>query len=117
MTALRKDLTATLLTALAVLVFAATHEAWSIWLVGDSHRLAAGAILMLGIGTCAQGEARKPGSARLLAALGVTALVLGAIAIATGSLTLLSLLVADIVLLWALTTTRHLFHVHYPLTG
>ena len=34
--------------ALSVLVFAATHEGWNVWLIGDSHRWAAGAILVLG---------------------------------------------------------------------
>jgi hypothetical protein len=49
--------------------------------------------------------------------LGVLALVLAGVALATGSLTALSLLVADIVALWALSTTRHVLDVgHKPLT-
>jgi hypothetical protein len=33
-----------------VLVFLATHEGWNVWLIGDSHRWAAGVISVLGIG-------------------------------------------------------------------
>ena len=45
MTLTRKDLGASLLTALSVGVFAATHEGWNVWLVGDSRRWAAGVIV------------------------------------------------------------------------
>jgi hypothetical protein len=109
----RKDALASGLTALVVLAFFATHEGWNVPLVGDSYRWAAVAVLLLGALTCAQGQAgdemktRMSDVVRLLAALGITALVLGVIAILTGSLTALSLLVADIVLLWAVSTARH----------
>jgi hypothetical protein len=103
----RKDLTATLLTTLVVLVFAATHEGWNIWLVGDSHRWAAGAIFLLGAMTCGLGSPSKGRTTTFLAALGIAALVLAVVAIATGSLTPLSLLVVDIVALWAVSTFRH----------
>jgi hypothetical protein len=43
----------------------------------------------------------------VLATLGIAALVLAMLAIATGSLTPLSLLVVDIVVLWAVSTFRH----------
>jgi len=69
MTLTRKDAAAAALTALAVLAFLATHEGWGVPLVGDSHRWAAGAILLLGSMTCG----------------------LGVLALATGSLTPLSL--------------------------
>jgi hypothetical protein len=39
--------------------------------------------------------------------LGGAAFVLGALALITGSLTPLSLLVVDIVLMWAIATLRH----------
>jgi hypothetical protein len=39
--------------------------------------------------------------------LGGAAFVFGVLALVTGSLTALSLLVADMVLMWALTTLRH----------
>jgi hypothetical protein len=111
----RKDVTATVLTILAVLVFLATHEGWAVWLIGDSHRWAAGAILLLGVGTCAQGSPTRDRLTKYLATLGIAAAVLGVLALATGSLTPLSLLVVDIVVLWALSTARHAFHVpHAP---
>src|SRR5437763_217104 len=80
MTLNRKDVAATALTALVVLVFFTTHEGWSVWLIGGSHRWAAGAI------------------------------VLAVLALVTGSLTPLSFLVVDIVLLWAVSTARHVGH-------
>jgi hypothetical protein len=107
MTLTSKDLGATLLTAAAVLVFFATHEGWNVWLVGDSHRWAAGAVLALGMMTCGLGSPSKDAFSKVLAVLGASALVLAILAIATGSLTPLSLLVADIVTLWALSTYRH----------
>jgi hypothetical protein len=105
----RKDVVATVLTALVVVVFAATHEGWGVPLIGDGHRWAAGAIMLLGIGTCAQGTMTRGFATRLLALLGIAALVLGVLAIATGSLTALSLLVLDIVALWAASTLRHIW--------
>lgn len=103
MTRVWKDLSATALTALVVLAFFATHQGWNVWLIGGSHRWAAGAITILGIATCALGSSR----ARSSAVLGVLAGVLAILAIATGSLTLLSLLVLDDVLLWAVSMARH----------
>jgi hypothetical protein len=44
----RKDAEATLLTVLIVLVFAAAHQGWNVWLIGGSERWAAGTILVLG---------------------------------------------------------------------
>lgn len=110
MTLTRRDLAATALTALAVLVFAATHEGWNVWLVGGSHRWAAGAITLLGMFTCGLGSPGKDTATKLLAALGIAALVLAVLALATGSLTPLSLLVVDIVLLWAASLVRHAGH-------
>lgn len=106
----RKDVGAAALTALVVATFFATHQGWNVWLVGDSHRWAAGVILLLGVLTCALGSPGQGATTRLLATLGMLALVLGVLALATGSLTLLSLLVLDIVLLWALSTLRHVGH-------
>jgi hypothetical protein len=114
-----RDLTATFLTALIVVVFAATHEGWGVPLVGDSRRWAAGAILLLGFLSCsidggAVAARYTPGSGRgrvagtvLLTALGIAALALAIVALATGSLTVLSLLVAVDVALWAGATTAH----------
>jgi hypothetical protein len=106
----RKDVGATALTALVVATFFATHEGWNVWLVGDSHRWAAGVILLLGVVTCALGSPGDGSAARLSATLGVLALLLGIVALATASLTALSLLAVDIVVLWALSTRRHVGH-------
>jgi hypothetical protein len=106
----RKDTGATALTALVVLVFVATHQSWDVWLVGDSHRWAAGAITLLGVTTCGLGSPDKGARSRLLASLGVTAAVLAVLSLATASLTPLSLLVADIVVLWAVATLGHVRH-------
>src|SRR4051812_2590508 len=79
-----RDIAATALTALVVLTFAATHESWSVPLVGDSHRWAAAAVALLGVLTCALGT-REEGSRmpRPLALLGIAALVLAGLAIGT----------------------------------
>jgi hypothetical protein len=103
----RKDAAAAALVALAALVFLATHEGWGVPLVGESRRWAAGAIFLLGSMTCGLGSPGKGAATKLLAVLGVAALVLGVLAVATGSLTPLSLLVVDVVALWAVSTLRH----------
>lgn len=108
----RKDLEATVLTALAVLTFAATHEGWNIWLIGGSHRWAAGVIVVLGAVACGLGSPGKDAATKLLAALGIAAGVLAVLALVTGSLTPLSLLTLDIVLLWAASMVRH---AHRPI--
>ena len=110
----RKDVAATGLTALAVVAFFATHEGWNVWLVGDSHRWAAGVIFVLGAVTCGLGSPGRGAMTRLLATLGILALVLAVLALVTGSLTPLSLLVVDIVLLWAASTARHAGHGSKP---
>lgn len=112
-----KDLIAAVLTLVAVLVFVANHEGWGIWLVGDSRRWAAGVITLVGAVTCSLGSPEKGSATKWLAALGVLALILAVVALGTGSLTALSLLMADIVALWALSTTRHVLDMgHKPLT-
>lgn len=109
---------ATALTILVVLTFLATHEGLGVPLVGDSHRWATGAIALLGIATCGLGSPGQGVGTRLLATLGVLALVLTVLALATGSLTPLSLLVVDIVVLWFAATVRHLGHMpRKPLTA
>jgi hypothetical protein len=116
----RKDVAATVLTALAVLVYIAAHESWNVWLIGSSHRWAAGAMLLLGMVTCSLGQAGKDmathPTTRLLALVGTLALVFAVWAIATGSLTALSLLAVAIVVLWAGSTVRHAWHpTHRPI--
>ena len=117
MTRSLKDVTAAVLTLSAVLVFVVNHEGWGIWLVGDSRKWAAGVITLLGAATCTLGSPDKGSATKWLAMLGVLALVLAGVALATGSLTALSLLVADVVALWALSTIRHVLDIgHKPLT-
>lgn len=121
MTLTRKDAAATVLTALAVFVFAAAHQSWNVWLIGSSNRWAAGAILLLGMATCTLGSAGqemgKDTATKLLSAIGTLALVFAVWAIATGSLTALSLLVVATVGLWAGSTLRHVWHpTHGPIT-
>ena len=101
----RKDAVATGLTGLAVLAFLATHEGWNVPVIGDSHRWAAAVIVALGIGACALGA--RAGSTRRCSVSGGAAFVFGVLALVTGSLTPLSLLMADMVVMWALTTFRH----------
>jgi hypothetical protein len=110
----RKDLAATLLTTLAVLAFAAAYEGWNVWLIGGSHRWAAGVIALLGAFTCGLGEPDKDAASKALAVLGICAGMLAVLALVTGSLTPLSLLTADIVLLWAGSMIRH---SHKPVTA
>ena len=101
----RKDLAATGLTTQVVLTYLATHRGWAVPLVGDSHRWAAAVILALGIATCSVGARRV--DSPLFGILGGAAFVFGVLALVTGSLTPLSLLIADMVVMWALTTFRH----------
>lgn len=118
MTLTRKDVLATVLTALAVLVYFAAHEDWNVWLVGSSNRWAAVAITLLGAVTCGLGSAgdemskgaKMDGAVKVLSAVGVAAGVLAVLAVVTGSLTALSLLVLSIVVLWAGSTLRHVWH-------
>ena len=105
MTLTPKDAVATGLTGLAVFSYLATHEAWNVPLVGDSHRWAAAVILALGIATCSVGSRRV--DSPLFGILGGAAFVFGVLALVTGSLTPLSFLIADMVVMWALTTFRH----------
>lgn len=106
----RKDGAATALTILVVLTFLATHQGWNVWLVGDSHRWAAGAIMALGLATCGLGSPGTGVATKICATLGILAVGLGVLALVTASLTPLSLLVVDTVVLWALATWEHARH-------
>jgi hypothetical protein len=107
MTLTWKDAVATLASALAVLAFVITHEGWDVWLIGDHRRWAAAVVLVLGLAACSAGASKDGMARRDSAVLGGLAGVLGILAVITGSLTPLSLLVADIVVLWVITTYRH----------
>ena len=105
----RRDAGATALVALAIGTYLATHQAWNVWLVGDSHRWATVVIFALGLGAYLL-DARLDEFPGLTAFMWIAygSLVLAVIALATGSLTPLSLLVLGIVVCWAITTVRHL---------
>jgi hypothetical protein len=100
------------LTVLAVLTFAATHQGWNVWLVGSSHRWAAGAIVLLGSFACGLGSPGTDAATRVLTLLGVVAGVLSVVAVVTGSLTVLSFLTLTVVLLWGASITRHAWQGH-----
>jgi hypothetical protein len=102
-----RDIAATLIVALAVLVFFTTHQGWGVYLIGGSHRWAAGAITILGAAAFllaieSMGTAVVP-----FATLGMAEAALASLAVLTGSLTPLSLLVAAIVVVWLAATARH----------
>jgi hypothetical protein len=82
-----------------------------VWLIGDSRRWAAAAITLLGVTTCGLGSPSKGKATKFLATLGILAFVFAALALATASLTPLSLLVVDIGVLWAMSTLRHIVQV------
>ncbi len=107
MTIGRKDVVAAALTLLVIATFIATHEGWGVPLIGGSHRWAALAITILGVLACAQGTVSDGRAPRLLGWLGTLAGALAILAIASGSLTVLSLLVVAVVLLWFAATVRH----------
>ena len=87
MTLNRNDLVATALRALAVAVFAATHEGWGVWFVGDSHRWAAAVIGSLASPRAARDTERRTLPAKLMSVLGAIAGALAVVAVASGSLT------------------------------
>lgn len=116
MTLTRKDVAATVLAALAVLAFAATHGSWNVWLIGSSYRWAAGAMMLLGGLACGLGSAAKDKAAMVLALVGLVALGAGVWAILTASMTGLWVLVVAIVALWVGATVHHAWHPgHRPI--
>jgi hypothetical protein len=112
MTLTRKDAEATVLTGLVVLTFAAAHQGWNVPLIGSSYRWAAVVVFALGAVTCTLGNPTTGKVPMLFMALGIGALAFFVLVLVTGSLTALSLLVADTVALWAATTIRHARHAH-----
>lgn len=103
----RKDVAATVLTALAVLVYLANAGSWNVPLLGGSVRWAAGAVLVLGLLSCAQGSPSRDATVYVLGGVGTVALVTAVIAIVTASESALALLVAVTVVLWIASTARH----------
>jgi hypothetical protein len=110
-----EDVLGTLVIAATVLGYAATHEQWNVWLIGDSRRWTAGLLSVLGIAMFAL--ASRHVSGMVLGSLLLLGVVLAAIAFWTASLTPLSLLAATIVAVWAIAVIRDLFVVpHKPIT-
>lgn len=103
-----RDWWATALVALAVLVYAVTDQGWNVWLIGSSHRWAAGVIGVLGWACCALGRPTKGAITGLLSVVGVAALAALVVALLTGSLAAVGLLVLAMVVLWLFSTLRHL---------
>jgi hypothetical protein len=113
MTAVRKDMATTLATSLAVLVYATTHEGWDVWLIGDDHRWAAAAIVLLALVPFVL--LRSAGAMYLR--LAVLAVFFAVLAFMTGELTALSLLVTTIVVLLFISAVREVWHTtHRPMT-
>jgi hypothetical protein len=108
MTLTRKDAMATVFVVLAVAVFFAYRQAWGVPLIGDSIRWAAGAVALLGILSCSMQEPGKIDATRMVGILlGVAALALIVTTLVFASLTLFSVLTADVVALWLVSTMRH----------
>ena len=110
MTLTRRDLGATVLAALVVLVYVANVQ--DSWYLG-SNRGAAVTMLAIGAISCPLGarideiETGMTTPIVLLGFLGVTALVLGIIAIVTAAQWALAALAIVLIVLWAGTTLRH----------
>jgi len=106
----RNDRMVTGLAILVVGVFLATWQGWGVPLIGDSHRWAAIVILLLAL---VAGMLSSPGSdtrSYLLGALVVAAFLFAVLALATGSLTPLALLVVALLALIMASTERHARH-------
>jgi hypothetical protein len=114
----RRDAASAVLAALVALVYLSNSHDWGVALLG-SNRWAAGAILVLGLGTCALGRGAEDYAQPIVIALsllGTAALVLAIVALATGSQWALGLLALDTLVLWAGSTLRHATTpIHRPL--
>jgi hypothetical protein len=106
----RKDFGATVVALLVVLVYVANVQDW--WYLGN-NRWAAVTMLAIGAIACPLGarvdEVEQGATTPIvfLGMLGVTALVLGIIAIVTAAQWVLLALTIVLVVLWAGTTLRH----------
>jgi threonine dehydrogenase-like Zn-dependent dehydrogenase len=107
--AILEDIAATVLMAGTVLGYAATHENWNVWLIGDSRRWTAGLLTVFAVAMLALVTRHIGGTAAVV--LGSIAVGLAAVAFWTAWLTPLSLLGVTIILLWALAVVRDAFVV------
>ncbi len=104
-----EDIAATVLMAGTVLGYAATHEQWNVWLIGDSRRWTTGLLTLLALGMFALVARHIGGTA--VGVLGSIAVVLAVAAFWTASLTPLSFLGVTIIVVWALAVVRDVFAV------
>ena len=103
----RRDSAVAVLAILIVGVFIVAYASSGVPLVGDSNRWAAVVILVLGL---AAGFLSSPGSdtgSYLLGGLVIAAFLFAVLAMASGSLTALALLVVALVALIVASTARH----------
>lgn len=103
----RKDSAVAALAILIVGVFIVAYASSGVPLIGDSNRWAAIVILVLGL---AAGFLSSPGSdtrSYLLGGLVIAAFLFAVLAMASGSLTALALLVTALVALIVASTARH----------
>jgi hypothetical protein len=114
----RRDAASAVLAGLVALVYLSNTHDWGVPLL-QSNRWAAGAILVLGLGTCALGRAAEDGAEPIVVALGLlgaAALALAIVALANGAQWALGLLALDTLVLWAGSTLRHATApIHRPL--
>lgn len=111
-----KVIAGTVMSVLTVLVYATTHEEWRVWLIGTNHRWATGVIVLLGSAVFVVAGSMKAIADSTLAILTSLAAVLAVAALASGSLTPLSLLVVVIVVVWLVAVSRDLMELthHRP---
>jgi hypothetical protein len=107
MTMTRHTAIATTFAFLSALVVLASQQAWGIPLVGDSYRWAAAGAFVLGLGAYLVGEPLEGWHEPVVGTLGIIALALAILAMATGSVIFLWLLVATIFAIRAGLTVRH----------
>ncbi len=115
----RKDLAATVVAALVVVVYVANAQDW--WYLG-SNRWAAVTMGVVGVAGCAFGAMPQAGerlraSIVLLGSLGVVALVFAFVAIVTAAHWALLVLAIVLVALWAGSTLRHVATPHRPVAA
>ena len=107
MTMTRHNAIATIAATLSVLVALTSQQAWGVPLIGDSHRWAAAAVVVLVVAAYLLGEPLEGWHEPVVASLGVTAVALAILALATGSLVFLWMLVATIIAIRVGLTVRH----------
>jgi hypothetical protein len=106
-----EDVAATVLMAGTVLGYAATHENWNVWLIGDSRRWTTGLLTVLAMAMFALVTRHIGGTATVV--LGSIAVGLAVVAFWTACLSPLSLLGVTILIAWALAVLGYAFVVRH----